>query len=63
MRTTSKPGACPACGLDRQEISDLLNEAVSALELCLGCPNLTWEAEQEAEIVCRKLKRGFSSPS
>jgi hypothetical protein len=35
----------------------LLEELAGALELCLTCDGLTWEAEQEAEAVLTKLKR------
>lgn len=41
---------------DRQT---LLEEAAYALELCLTCPALTWEAEHEAEAVLNKIKRGI----
>ena len=59
LASSEKPTpACPACGADKQHLLELLNEAIAALELCLGCPNLTWEAEQEAEAVYKKLKRG-----
>lgn len=36
-----------------------LKEAAYALELCLTCPALTWEAEHVAQVVLNKLKRGM----
>jgi hypothetical protein len=37
---------------------NLLTEAIAALELCLECSGLTWEAEQAADIVVARYKRG-----
>lgn len=34
----------------------IINDLVSALELCLQCQGITWEAEQEASVVLRKIK-------
>lgn len=36
---------------------DLLVQAASALELCISCSDLTWEAEQEADLVMQRLRR------
>jgi hypothetical protein len=35
----------------------LVADLVSALELCLKCDGLTWEAEQEAEIVITRSRK------
>lgn len=37
---------------DRQVIAEL----ISALEMCIGCDKLSWEAEQEASIVLARAK-------
>jgi hypothetical protein len=36
----------------------LIEELAGALELCLTCEGITWEAEQEAEAVLAKVKKG-----
>jgi hypothetical protein len=45
-----------ASGMTAADYQELLQEALAALELCLASPQLTWEAEQEADVVSRKLK-------
>jgi len=48
---------CPTCGTKKEETRELFEEALVALELCLECEGLSWEAEHEAEAVCNKLRR------
>jgi len=42
---------------EQEELSALLKEMVGALESCLACSGLSWEAEQEAELVVGKAKK------
>ena len=40
-----------------EKLTDLINQMVSALELCLTCSDcLTWEAEQGAEVMVRRAR-------
>jgi hypothetical protein len=43
-----------------QKTRDLFSQVADALELCLASGNLTWEAEQEANIVLKRIKEGHS---
>lgn len=45
------------CAKMRELIADML----TALEMCLECEGLTWEAEQEADIMCTKAKNALHS--
>lgn len=36
----------------------IIAELITALELCMECEDLTWEAEQEAELVLRRVRQG-----
>ena len=48
---------CPACGVDKRATQRQINELLAALELCLACDRkLTWEAEQEASVLCRRMR-------
>lgn len=51
---------CPLCGGERQALIDTVQEAVAALELCLECDGLTWEAEQEANALCNRIRRNMA---
>jgi len=42
---------------DYAQLYALALELLLALELCLESDGLTWEAEQEAELVCAKAVR------
>ena len=48
----------------QSEIQNTINELTSALEFCLACAGkLTWEAEQEADVVCRQVRQhGLYAP-
>lgn len=39
------------------EYQEAIQELVNALELCLGCEGLSWEAEREAEILVSRYKQ------
>jgi hypothetical protein len=41
----------------------LIAALVNALELCLQSESLSWEVEQEADIICKKAKRVMGSGS
>jgi len=34
----------------------LIGDMIAALEMCLKCKGITWEAEQEAEVVIKRAK-------
>lgn len=36
---------------------ELLNEMAAALELCLACDGISWEAEHDAEITLNRYRR------
>ncbi len=40
-----------------EKVEDAMAELIAALELCLQCEGLTWEAEHDAEIVVSRAKR------
>ncbi len=42
---------------DQATHEQLITTMLSALELCLENNHLTWEAEQEASVVCRQARR------
>src|SRR5262249_7609178 len=42
---------------ERGRYYPMINELIAALELCLENDSLTWEAEQEADIVLRRAKK------
>ncbi len=42
---------------DYEKHQSLIAELISALELCLASDTLSWEAEQEAEIVVARAKQ------
>ncbi len=44
-----------------EQTKELMAQMLNALELCLDCGGLTWEAEQEAESVYKKLKKADES--
>lgn len=37
---------------------EIIKELIAALELCMECPELTWEAEHDAELVLMRAKLG-----
>lgn len=41
---------------DRTDMQGLIDEMTEALESCLACDGLTWEAEHDAEILVRRAK-------
>jgi hypothetical protein len=55
MRKDNQAKAPP---VTNEATSHLLSEAIAALELCLECSGLTWEAEQAADAVVSRYKRG-----
>ena len=58
---TKKPkGAAPPKIDDLEKLRPLIDEMIAALELCLECEGLTWEAEQAADTVVRRAKTMMS---
>ena len=58
---TKKPkGAAPPKIDDLEKLRPLIDEMIAALELCLECEGLTWEAEQAADTVLRRVKTMMS---
>jgi len=41
---------------DYERHQKLIGELISALELCLECEGITWEAEQEASAILHRAK-------
>jgi hypothetical protein len=52
----SVPGADVASEKPDAKYQETIRELVDALELCLECDGLTWEAEREAEILVTRYK-------
>jgi hypothetical protein len=44
-----------AASSESTEMRTLMDEAQAALKLCLETGSLTWDAELEADAVCRKI--------
>ena len=42
---------------DHEKMRNLIGELIAALELCLTCPDLSWEADREASIVIAYAKQ------
>jgi hypothetical protein len=53
-------GECPNCEKVRrecEEMREIIREMFGALELCLESKGLTWEVEQEADPIVRRIKQ------
>jgi hypothetical protein len=58
---TKKPKSAASPQSDELEkLRPLIGEMIAALELCLECEGLTWEAEQAADTVLRRVKTMIS---
>jgi hypothetical protein len=58
---TKKPKSAASPKSDELEkLRPLIDEMIAALELCLECEGLTWEAEQAADTVVRRVKTMIS---
>jgi hypothetical protein len=44
---------------DFDQNRQLIEELMGALELCLECDGITWEAEQEAEVALKRAKKSI----
>lgn len=56
FKEETRSGSDEKKSAERQKYELLIVELIDTIDLCLESEALTWESEQQADVVCRKAK-------